>query len=72
VLLPLSSGTLTGALTVVAAATPVAVPLSGSGEKAPMSPSSGGGGGALNLLSLICLLGISTQRRLIGATTRLA
>ncbi len=59
---PMASGTLTGALTIVAAGSMVAVPLSGSGATPVSPPSGGGGGGALDLLSLICLFGMSALR----------
>jgi len=59
---PMASGTIIGALTIVAAGTTVAVPLSGSDATPISPPSGGGGGGAVDLLSLICLFGISALR----------
>lgn len=59
---PQSTGTLTGTLTVVAAETPLAVSLSGSGAMPPPVASSGGGG-AIDLVSLTFLFGISVPRR---------
>jgi hypothetical protein len=59
-------GTNTGALTVVADGTPLAVPLSGAGAMPPTSPpSGGGGGGSIDPWTLLGLAGFVLLRRRI-------